>query len=130
MGHLVLEEVACLLANQAGAQIAQLCQRVLQVCVLELRMRGSIFWEKASAPETPQSHHSWLLSPRKLSNDAPSRTSISSLMSSLIGALACDWAALTSDACFEIASCLDFREKLGIQSVRKAWRTSTCCLTV
>jgi len=84
MGHLVLEEVACLLANQAGAQIAQLCQRVLQVCVSERRMRGSIFWEKASAPETPQSHHSWLLSPRKLSNDAPSRISISSLMSGLI----------------------------------------------
>ncbi len=43
VGQPVLEEVACLLANQAGAQIAQLCPRVLQVCALELRMQGTIF---------------------------------------------------------------------------------------
>lgn len=43
---------------------------------------------------------------------------------------ASDWAALTSDAFFEVAACLDFREKLGIQSVCKAWRSSICCLTV
>jgi hypothetical protein len=33
VGQPILEKVACLLANQAGAQIAQLCPRVLQVCV-------------------------------------------------------------------------------------------------
>ena len=43
---------------------------------------------------------------------------------------ASDWAALASDAFFQIATCLDFREKLGIQSVCKAWRSSICCLTV
>ena len=43
---------------------------------------------------------------------------------------ASDWAALASDAFFEIAACLDFREKIGIQSVCKAWRSSVCCLTV
>jgi len=76
---------------------------VLQVCVLELRMRGSIFWEKASAPETLQSHHSWLLSPRKLSNDAPSRISISSLMSSLISNEA---NAPTEEVCENLSVCL------------------------
>ena len=39
----LLEKVACLLASQAGAQIAQLCPRVLQVRVFELRMQGTIF---------------------------------------------------------------------------------------
>ncbi len=43
VGQPILEKVACLLANQAGAQIAQLCPRVLQVRVLELRMQGTIF---------------------------------------------------------------------------------------
>jgi len=43
---------------------------------------------------------------------------------------ASDWAALTSDAFFEVAACLDFKERLGIQSVCKAWRSSICCLAV
>ena len=43
VGQQLLEKVACLLASQAGAQIAQLCPRVLQVRVFELRMQGTIF---------------------------------------------------------------------------------------
>ena len=43
---------------------------------------------------------------------------------------ASDWAASTSDAFFEIAACLDFRQKLCIQSVCKAWHSSICCLTL
>lgn len=65
------------------------------------------------------------------------RTNCSATILALLNTGACnmsdaasDWAALTSDAFFEIAACLDFREKIGIQSVCKAWRSSICCLTV